>query len=274
MVKLLVPLLTIALVSAASEGSQNQDLFRAIRQNDVAAVKALLRRGAPVNVKDPDGATPLMYAALYGSPACVKLLLDKGADPNTRNAAGATALMWGIGDLRKVRLLLEKDADVNAHSKAGKTPLLLAAGYNGAADTVKLLLEKGADLAARDQGEANAVVLAAESGDAVVLKLLLDKGGDSNSRAGARFNEARFGTLTEARKEMVEKREEAFAGTTALMVAVLQGNREAVQLLLERGADAKAAVGGGFTALHAAAQRGDFAIVRALLAKGAPVNLK
>src|SRR5262249_50997806 len=179
---------------ATREGDLSQDLFQSIRQNDIAAIRALLRKGAAVNTKDADGATPLMYAGLHGSPECVKLLLARGADPNARNAAGVTALMWGISDIRKVRPLLEKGAEVNAQSKAGKTPLLLAAGYNGAIDIVKLLLEKGADLAAKDQGGANAVVLAAEGGDVAVLKLLLDKGGDPNSRAGARFNEGGFGT--------------------------------------------------------------------------------
>ena len=103
--------------------------------------------------------------------------------------------------------------------------------------------------------------------------LLLDKGGDPNSRAGQRFNEIHFGTLTEVR-ERLEKRQEAFLGLTALMVAADQGNREAIKLLLERSADAKVVTGGGSTALHAAVKRGDPEIVRALLDKGAPLNQK
>ena len=264
-------LLPVTLLAAVSLLGADAELFSAIRKNDLAAVRTLVRNGAAANTKDSDGATPLMQAALSASPEVVKFLLDSGADPNAANAAGVTALLWGIGDIRKVRLLLEKGANVNARSKAGKTPLLLAAGYSGSVETVRLLLAKGADLAAKDEGEANAVVLAAESGDVEVLRLLLDKGGDPNSRAGAGFNETRFGTLVSERLEQSRK---LSGGYTALIVAMQQGNREAARLLLERGADAKAVTGGGVTALHEAAKRGDAEIVRTLLDQGAPVNRK
>src|SRR5207249_11953572 len=136
--------------SAKSDSALNDDLFGAIHKNDSAAVKALLRRGAQVNAKDADGATPLMHAAIYGDPGLMKVLLDKGADPNARNKVGATALLWSVHDVRKVRLLAGKGANVNARSEGGKTPLMLAAYYSDGAATVKFLLDKGAELGARD----------------------------------------------------------------------------------------------------------------------------
>ena len=92
--------------SAKNDPALNDELFRAIRNNDTPSVKTLLRRGAGVNAKDKDGATPLMQAALYGDPGMLMLLLDKGADPNAHNKVGATALLWSVHDLRKVRLLV------------------------------------------------------------------------------------------------------------------------------------------------------------------------
>ncbi len=269
---IILAFLCVPLVSGAREEGLSEDLFRAIRKNDLAAVKVLLRKGVDVNAKDSDGATPLMYAALYAAPECMKLLLEKGADPNAKSAAGVAALMWGIGDIRKVRLLLAKGADVNARSKAGKTPLLLAASYDGAFDTVKLLVEKGADATAKDEAGAGAVILAAESGDVATLRLLIEKGADVNARAGPHFNEVQFGTLTPAREQLAEERRQLNLGLTPLMMAADQGNREAVKLLLEKGADVNAATGGGFTALHAAALRDDPEMVRALIEKGAEVN--
>jgi hypothetical protein len=54
------------------------------------------------------------------------------------------------GDLKEVRKLLDKGADVNARDKYGWTPLHEAASY-GHLDIVKLLVERGADVNARDK---------------------------------------------------------------------------------------------------------------------------
>src|SRR5258708_22756236 len=128
-------------------------MMQALRLGDRAAFrKTLSGASKSVNGKGPGGATPLLYAALYGDAASVKLLLDAGADPNIRNDAGASALMWAAGDLQKVRLLVDHGADVNATSDAGRTPLLIAAGRFGNAAVVKLLLDHGADTSARSPG--------------------------------------------------------------------------------------------------------------------------
>jgi hypothetical protein len=48
-------------------------------------VRLLLDKGAPVDARSPNGSTPLMMAARYGSDASVELLLARGADPRLRN---------------------------------------------------------------------------------------------------------------------------------------------------------------------------------------------
>ena len=49
------------------------------------AVALLLDRGAPVNARSPNGTTPLMMAARYGSERSVELLVRRGADLRLRN---------------------------------------------------------------------------------------------------------------------------------------------------------------------------------------------
>jgi len=58
-------------------------------------------------------------------------------------------------------------------------------------------------------------------------------------------------------------------GTRALMVAAAQGHVDTVKALLDAGADANAADFTGWTALHAAAYRGDKQIILLLLGRGA-----
>lgn len=51
----------------------------------------LLERGAPVDVRSPNGSTPLMMAARYGAEESALLLLSKGADGRLRNDRNLTA---------------------------------------------------------------------------------------------------------------------------------------------------------------------------------------
>src|SRR5450759_2871265 len=123
-----IPLtLVLALrIGAATAQDSGESFYQAIRNNDLPALRTLLKT-AEVNTKDKRGTTPLMMASAYGSIEAMKVLIAAGADVNTKNDLGATALHWCAGDIDKVRLLMEKGADVNARSKMGRTPLLIAA---------------------------------------------------------------------------------------------------------------------------------------------------
>jgi ankyrin repeat protein len=58
---------------------------------DPEVVALILSKGAPIDALSPNGSTPLMMAAQYGSIDGAILLLTRGADPTLRNAAGWTA---------------------------------------------------------------------------------------------------------------------------------------------------------------------------------------
>lgn len=58
---------------------------------EVAVVKLLLDRGASIDAGSPNGSTPLMMAAQYGSEASVDLLLARGAKTRVKNDRGLTA---------------------------------------------------------------------------------------------------------------------------------------------------------------------------------------
>ena len=106
---------------------QSDDVYAAVRNNDLARVKTLVGSPADANAKDEQGDSPLLYAAAVGSADAMKYLLDKGADVNVQNPFGSTALMISATDIAKVRLLVEHGADVNRASKQGRTALFIAA---------------------------------------------------------------------------------------------------------------------------------------------------
>ena len=58
---------------------------------DKQTVALLLARGARVDVRSPNGSTPLMMAAGYGTEGAARQLLQKGADPRLKNDQGLSA---------------------------------------------------------------------------------------------------------------------------------------------------------------------------------------
>ena len=78
--------------------------------------------------------------------AAARLLLSRGADPNIPDSALGTPLMLaaGKGQLSLLRRLIEAKANVNAQDSDGWTALHLAAG-GGDADCSEILLRAGAD---------------------------------------------------------------------------------------------------------------------------------
>ena len=71
---------------AASAGSRQH----------VAIIALLLENHAYIDATSPNGTTPLMMAAQYGSNEAVQLLLDEGADPTLKNQLGLTAADFAL----------------------------------------------------------------------------------------------------------------------------------------------------------------------------------
>ena len=152
-------------------------LMTSIRDGDRTAIDALLRSNVrAVTSRGPAGATPLMTAALYGDAALVRQLLRAGADPNAADRAGVTPLMWAAASPDTIRLLLDAGADVNARSDDGRSALAIASGIVGAAPAARLLLDYGADAWTAPAGDASPLREAARAGDPETFRLLLDYG--------------------------------------------------------------------------------------------------
>ena len=128
-------------------------LHAAARRGAGEIVEALLGRGADVNSTDDSGFTPLSDAAFCHSLPIVNQLLEAGADIEwAENAAKHTALhcIAPIFRDKAVRILIDAGANVHARDHTGCTPLHVAAEA-GMHRSVKALLNGGADINARDE---------------------------------------------------------------------------------------------------------------------------
>jgi len=252
--------------AALAAGPASDDLYNAIRANDLARLRSLVRDSADANTKDGRGETPLMYAAAAGSLDAMKFLIGKGADVNAQNEFGSTALIWSATDLAKVKLLLSHGANINTVSKRGRTALFLAAMTDHSSDTVRLLLAKGADPKITDSFKNSVLIAAAAGNDTETIRLIIDAGVDVHAA-------------------------NALGLTPLIVSAGANGNVRAVKMLLAKGAQVNAVslapfmypglapkAGtpqfGSITALGMAAAFGPPELIKALLDAGADVNVK
>lgn len=160
-----------------------EHLIALIRDGDRAGADRVLQiTPEKARLRGAGGSTPLMFAALYGDAGLVKQLLAAGADPNLANAAGATALMWAVPNVDTMRVLLDAGADVNARTEENRTPLVIAAGTVGARAAVNLLLEYGAAAWAPLAGSNPGPLREAARVDSPdVFRLLLEYGADPHT---------------------------------------------------------------------------------------------
>ena len=266
-------------------------LHSAATNGHTEIARLLIANGADVNAEDDElGVPPIFLAAKRGSLEFVKLLIANGAEiPTTHHiplhaAAGSYLRGPHSEESRKalVEFFLAQGIDVNARDLSGSTPFstgqkpslrkregkdqreivgttaLYCAASQADKALVEMLIERGAEVDAKDDWGTTPLFSAARTGNAGAAEALIAHGADINVRDKS--------------------------GRTPLLLAVggnnvseLSKSRvELVAMLVEHGADVNAPNNSRYTPLHVAVAWGwdSPEIVEILLANGAAVNTK
>ena len=236
---------------------------------------------------DPE---PLLFLAV-DRPAVVQILLDRGFDPNVRNAFGKTALMAAAqaGKLESVRRLLAAGVDVEARThlpnRVPDNPQEGSYGIQCGAYAIK-------------HGRRTALMYAASEAPAVVVEALLAAGANPGARDSLGKSAADYLTgdgpmaanpnMSAPERTALARRLRELALTappdidaplndlrqTALHLAVLQGETDALERLLREGAELDIVDGEGRTALALAAAQDRTDLMASLLEAGAGFDIR
>jgi ankyrin repeat protein len=191
---------------------------------DAEKTRLLLDRGARPDARADDGRAPLIIAASqFGSGKVVKLLLDHGALATTAASNRTTALRQAAvtGDLEVMRLLIDAGADLKGDAAAvlpqallarcrpcadmvlphvdrrGISAALVTLARWGDVDAVRLLLDHGADVNARD-ADGRTVLMLASNSDTLsldVVRMLIARGADVNAQTPSGDTASGFAAL-------------------------------------------------------------------------------
>ncbi len=144
-----------------------------------------IQSGADPNAKDSNGTPAIMLAVIGRSSANVKALLKYNPEVNFISE-GMTPLIMaaGLGKEEIVKMLIEHGADIHAKDTMGNTALINAVGVAtmiykyGALEASKVLIEKGANVNDIGYDSMNVLQFAVEMGQTKIVKLLLENGAD------------------------------------------------------------------------------------------------
>ena len=121
----------------AKEGLSGASVLEcAIVYDELEIALDLIENGADVNAIDESGHTPLMYAVVCDYPVIVAALIYAGADVNAKDEDGSTALIYGLIynndyniSIDTIRVLIENGADISYGTIDGMSPKDFASMY-------------------------------------------------------------------------------------------------------------------------------------------------
>ncbi|XP_051940722.1 caskin-2-like isoform X2 [Hippocampus zosterae] len=245
---------------------KDQELFQAVKTEDLLTVQRLLQRPRPgkakllgaakrvnVNIQDADGLSPLHHAALSGNKEMISLLLEAQAAVDIKDNKGMRPLHYAAwqGKTEPLKMLLKAGSSVNGQSDEGQIPLHLSAQH-GHYDGSEMLLQHQSNTCISDTAGKTPLDLACEFGRVAVVQLLLS----SNMCA-----------------TMLEPKPSDPNGVSPLHLAAKNGHIDVIRLLIQAGIDINRQSESG-TALHQAALCGKTEVVRLLLESGISAGVR
>jgi len=243
---------------------------------------------APSTAKDKAAATAALFRAIeYKNVEKMRLAINQGADLEAKNkhsiwlkgdiqSLGCTPLYVAAGvpadrDIidDSIRLLLEAGANPNTRAPNGQIPLHFPA-YQGGISSVEMLVSAGSDVNAADKEGRTPAIVAFELGRYNTFDLMVRSGAtvSTNLMSAYRGNLSRVRSLIKNGKAQ-ERLEQDL---TLLHAAAAGGHTAIVDLLLTNGLDVRLKTQEGYTALHHAVAGNHREVAELLLAKGADVN--
>lgn len=268
----------------------NTAFLNSIFSGNLFIVKMIRERITDVNEINLWGVNALIYAAWKGYGEIVDYLIEEGIDIHHISNSGENALVWAVVAERFAiaEKLMQHGLSMQDRDQFGRTPLFAA--YKSSLESVKFMLDHGAEVNAADSTGNVPLHMAAWRGSTEVVDYLLTRGANINIRADNGWTpllNAALGDSLEMVKLLLDHgaaiNQDCMAGQddcrlldgSPLHIAAKRGNSEVANLLIQYKADLNIKDDKwGFTPLHYAAMLGKTGIISLLAEQGADLNCR
>jgi hypothetical protein len=252
----------------AADSPVGAPLAAAIKSGQrAAAIDMIAKKSADVNAAEADGSTALLWAANLNDADLAARLLKAGANPKVRNQLGSTPLAEAAfnSNTEMIKALLDAGADPNAAGPDGQTPLMIVSRTSNVA-AAKLLLDKGANPNVKEaQREQTPLMWAAASSQGPMMRELLARGAEVDAKSA-------LDLMTPLVSSEPRAQPRPPGGMTAMLFAVREGCMDCVKALVEKGAKIDLPDPEGVTPLISSIFNAHFDVAKYLLEKGANVD--
>ncbi|XP_067653192.1 ankyrin-3-like [Haliotis asinina] len=202
----------------------------------------LMQNIVHINSKGDEDMTPVLIAAYHGNNEAFDILVKRGADLSVTDEDGDNILHVACrgGNAKIVNyILMQNIVHINSKGDEDMTPVLIAA-YHGNNEAFDVLVKRGADLTVIDEDGDNILHVACRGGNAKIVNYIL-------------------------MQNIVHINSKGDEDMTAVLIAAYDGNNEAFDVLVKRGADLTVIDEDGDNILHVACRGRNVKIVNYIL---------
>ena len=240
-------------VNATSKNSATA-LMIAYEKRYVGAIRILLKAESDTNIVRKDGCTCLMIAVYeHCSDEVLQAIIDHGADLNATSKNNATALIIACEKrhVDAIHVLLKAGSDTNIVRKDGCACLMIAVYEHCSDEVLQAIIDHGTDVNAINKHSATALMSACVKRHVDAIHVLLKAGSDTNiadNNGNTCFMHAiNADCSNEVLQALIDHGANANVmnnmNVTPLMMSRINGNGDAINLLLSDRADPNGAAG-------------------------------
>ncbi|WP_353280938.1 ankyrin repeat domain-containing protein [Wolbachia endosymbiont (group B) of Tholera decimalis] len=286
-----------------------EQLFDAVRRNNLSEVKNLLSMGADVNIRDRRGWAPLHYASDNDNKLDTsRAILNRNANIEAKTNIGETPLHIAnaYGQLKIIELLIDKRANIEAKTNDGLTPLHVAIQHNNTTPKIiEFLIDKGVNIEAKIKDDQTPLHHAVFKDRLDIVRVLSSRGANIEAKTsdgktpldlaiqGNYIDIVGFLKQTELDKKLLTATENGdlsevkkFVGQGAsvnaievgifgrkpIHIAAEKNYKDIIEFLLGKEVSVDDTSNYGWTPLHYTASKGCLEVAKFLIDKGASIN--